>query len=416
MSGQRVGMVGIGYAGLPLAVELGRAGNRVTGLDIDQERVDLVNSGRSPVDTVTDDDIRGLEGRLDASTDPSVLAECEVVVVCAPTPVRGDRPDLGPLLGATKSVRDQLRPGQLVIVESTTHPGTTDSLLLPVLEESGLKGGTDFNIAYSPERIDPGNTRYGITTTPRVVGGLTEVCTDRAVAFYRQVTEVHRTRGMREAEAAKILENTYRQVNIALVNEFAQLCHSMDINVWDTIEAAATKPYGFTSFRPGPGVGGHCIPADPLYLVHHVATMGLPFHMAETAHKVNEGMPLWVADRIVKDLEASGTPADTATVLLLGVTYKADTADTRHTPALPIARTLLERGVRVVCHDPYADGLDWPGGRVESVPDLDEALAEADMTVLLQRHKEYDTERLGRRARRLFDTSGAAADVAGVVL
>lgn len=416
MSGQRVGMVGIGYAGLPLAVELARVGNHVTGFDIDAHRVDLVNSGLSPVDTVSDDDIRALAGRLDASTDASVLAGCEVIVVCAPTPVRGDRPDLEPLLGAVASVRDNLRPGQLVVVESTTHPGTTDSLVLPVLEETGLKAGTDFNLAYSPERIDPGNTRYGITTTPRIVGGLTETCADRAVALYSQVTQVHRTRGMREAEAAKILENTYRQVNIALVNEFAQLCHSMDIDVWDTIDAAATKPYGFTSFRPGPGVGGHCIPADPLYLVHHVATMGLPFHMAETAHQVNEGMPLWVADRIVKELESAGTPADTATVLLLGVTYKADTADTRHTPAAPIAQALLERGVRVVCHDPYSEGLSWPEGRIESVPDLDEALGTADMTVLLQRHREYDTAHLGRTARRLFDTSGAATDVAGIVL
>ncbi|MFB6824905.1 nucleotide sugar dehydrogenase [Streptomyces virginiae] len=408
MSGQRVGMVGIGYAGLPLAVELARVGNHVTGYDIDTARVALVNAGRSPVDTVTDEDIRSLDGRLSASADPAVLADCEVIVVCAPTPVTGERPDLRPLLGATAAVRDQLRPGHLVIVESTTHPGTTDSMLLPVLEESGLKAGVDFGLAYSPERIDPGNASYGITTTPRVVGGLTAACADRAVEFYRQVTVVHRAKGMREAEAAKILENTYRQVNIALVNEFAQLCHSMDIDVWDTIDAASTKPYGFASFRPGAGVGGHCIPADPLYLVHQAATMGLPFHMAETAHRVNEGMPLWVADRIAKDLGATADPVGSPTVLLLGVTYKADTADTRHTPAVPIAASLLERGFDVVFHDPYADELTWPEGRITAVSDLDAALAGADMTVLLQRHREYTPERIAG-ARWLFDTTGSAA-------
>ncbi|MEV4880781.1 nucleotide sugar dehydrogenase [Streptomyces cyaneofuscatus] len=248
---------------------------------------------------------------------------------------------------------------------------------------------------------------YGITTTPRVVGGLTPACAERAVEFYRQVTVVHRAKGMREAEAAKILENTYRQVNIALVNEFAQLCHSMDIDVWDTITAASTKPYGFASFKPGAGVGGHCIPADPLSLVHRDATMGLPFHMAETAHQVNEGMPLWVADRVAKDLDASGNPLDSATVLLLGVTYKADTADTRHTPAVPIAAALLRRGIRVVFHDPYADELVWPDDRIEGVSDLGAALAGADMTVLLQRHKEY-TQELLAGARRLFDTTGTA--------
>ncbi|MBB5891330.1 nucleotide sugar dehydrogenase [Kutzneria kofuensis] len=412
MDSQHVVMVGIGYAGLPLAVALARAGNQVTGLDIDAERVRLVNAGVSPVDTVRDEDIRELAGNLRATTDSVVIADCDVVVVCAPTPVVGNTPDLGPLTAAITTVRDRLRPGQLVVVESTTHPSTTDGLLLPILEQSGLRAGVDFNLAYSPERIDPGNQRFGITTTPRVVGGLTAVCTERAAALYRQVTEVHVAKGIREAEAAKILENTYRQVNIALVNEFAQLCHGMDIDVWDVIEAASTKPYGFKTFWPGAGVGGHCIPADPLYLVHHAASLGLSFQLAEIAHQVNESMPVWVADRIVKDLSDRGLRVDGATVLLVGVAYKPDTADTRHSPAGPIARFLQERGVRVVFHDPLVDEFSWPGGRIEPVADLAAALAEADTTALLQRHQVLDLDLVCDHARRLFDTTGAATTAA----
>ncbi|MFF4701199.1 nucleotide sugar dehydrogenase [Streptomyces chattanoogensis] len=411
-----VGMVGIGYAGLPLAVQLAKAGNDVVGFDIDRTRVETVNDGRSPVDTVTDAEIRSLQGRLSASTDPAVLADSSVIVVCAPTPVNGDEPDLHPLTSAVETVAGQLRPGQLVIVESTTHPGTTDGLLQPILEKSGLRAGADFHLAYSPERIDPGNARYGIGNTPRVVGGLTAACAERAAEFYRQVTEVHVTRGMREAEAAKILENTYRQINIALVNEFSQLCHGMGIDVWDTVAAASTKPYGFQTFWPGAGVGGHCIPADPLYLIHHAGTLGMAFHMAETAHRVNEGMPLWVADRITKDIEQRGISVSEATVLLLGVTYKANTDDTRHTPAVPIARALTERGATVLCHDPYVDGLSWADGRIDGVPDLADALDRADLSVLLQRHDQFDLELIGRRARRLFDTTGSVRTDHSVLL
>lgn len=411
MTTQQVGMVGIGYAGLPLAVALAKAGNRVHGFDIDIGRVKLVNSGHSPVDTVTDEELHAVSGKLTASTDATVLAGCEVIVVCAPTPVDGDQPDLGPLTGATNSVRDNLRRGQLVIVESTTHPGTSDGLVLGILEESGLHAGADFNLAYSPERVDPGNSRFGITTTPRVVGGLTRRCRERAAEFYRQVTSVHLAKGLREAEASKILENTYRQVNIALVNEFAQLCHSMDIDVWDAIDAAETKPYGFTAFRPGVGVGGHCIPADPLYLVHQAAKLGIPFQMAETAHRVNEGMPLWVCDRVCKELEDRGVQVDGASVLLLGVTYKPDIADARHTPAAPLAQALVERGATVTFHDPFVSSLTWPGGGVLPEPDAAAAIARADMTVLLQRHHQYGIELLAG-AKRLFDATGTMLRVA----
>ncbi|WP_349497349.1 nucleotide sugar dehydrogenase [Actinoplanes regularis] len=412
MAAQRIGMVGIGYAGLPMAVALAQAGNRVYGYDIDYHRVEQVNAGRSPVDTVTDAELRSLGPDLRASVDPAVLGDCDVILICAPTPVEDGAPNLEPLLSAVRTVRDQLHRGQLVVVESTTHPGTTDGLVRPVLEETGLTAGADFNLAYSPERIDPGNATFGVSNTPRVVGGLTTACRDRAAELYGQVGTVHLTRGMREAEAAKILENTYRQVNIALVNEFSQICWAMDIDVWDTVHAASTKPYGFAPFWPGAGVGGHCIPADPLYLVHAAASQGRPFRMAETAHEINEGQPLWVADRVCKELESGGRAAAASTVLLLGVTYKADTADIRHSPAEPIARALQERGVRVRFHDPYAEELSWRGGHVEREPDLAAALAEADMTVVLQRHREYEAKVLAG-ARSLFDTTGKVPVAAG---
>ncbi|WIV61930.1 nucleotide sugar dehydrogenase [Amycolatopsis nalaikhensis] len=403
-------ILGIGYTGLPLAVAQARLGRQVTGFDISTERVEAVNALRSPVDTVLDSDLASVSGNLTATTDPSVLAEADVVVVCAPTPVReDDQPDLVPLESAIATVRDHLKPGQLVIVESTTYPGTTDGLLLPILEESGLLAGVDFDLAYSPERIDPGNANFDLSNTPRLVGGLTDQSRDRAAEFYRGVTLVHLTKGMREAEAAKILENTFRQVNIALVNEFAQLCHSMELDVWDTIKAAATKPYGFKVFWPGPGVGGHCIPADPLYLVHHATTLGLRFKMAETAHNVNKGMPLWVADRVCKHLEDRSIAVDGANVLVLGVTYKPDVADTRETPAEPIVHQFLERGASVSFHDPYVDVF----AGLQCVPDLAEAMASADLVVLLQPHREYTAEVLGA-AERLFDTTGAAGEVASV--
>lgn len=405
---EAVAVVGIGYTGLPLAVALARRGQCVHGYDIDADRVRTIRSGRSPVDTVTNAELRRAGTRLRASTDPRPLAGCAVIVVCAPTPVTEvGHPDLEPLTSAIRTVRDHLRPAQLVIIESTTYPGTTDGLLLPILEESGLRAGRDFHLAYSPERLDPGNQVHTLTTIPRVVGGLTPACADRAATFFAQLTTVHRTVGLREAEAAKILENTYRQVNIALVNEFAQLCNAIGVDTWDTLAAAATKPFGFATFRPGPGVGGHCIPADPLYLVHHAATLGLPFRMAEIAHRINTGMPAWVADRACKLLDEHAISIDQARILLLGVTYKPQVADIRNTPAIPVARAFLDRGAMVDFHDPYITDLSWPGHHLWRVPALGAALRRADLTVLLQQHQHY-TPAVLRATTRLFDTTGPA--------
>ncbi len=402
-----VAVVGVGYAGLPLAVSAAAAGLVTRGLDINPLAVADINSGVSPVDTVADEELAALAGVLDADTDPSFLGGCATVVVCVPTPVHADgRPDLGPLIAAARTVRRHLRPGQLVIIESTTYPGTTDGVIRELLEETGLKAGVDFHLAFSPERVDPGNTRFGFHNTPKVVGGLTAACRDRAADFYRQLTQhVHVTRSTREAEAAKILENTYRQVNLALVNEFAQLCDGLGIDVWDTIAAASTKPFGFAPFRPGAGVGGHCIPVDPLYLVHRAREAGLPFRMAEEAQQINDGMPLWVAERAAALLEERGTGVAEARILLLGVTYKPDVADVRHSPAVPLAAALLAAGAQVVFHDPHVSDFVVEGEALTRVGDLEAGLARADLTVLVQRHRGYDADLLAG-ARLLLDTSG----------
>ncbi|MEU1290482.1 nucleotide sugar dehydrogenase [Kitasatospora sp. NPDC005856] len=405
-----VAVIGIGYAGLPLAVAAAEAGHRTRGLDLNEFLVAQVNIGSPPVDTVTEEQLATVSGLLDATTDPAYLRECSVIAVCVPTPVDAHGvPDLGPLLSATRTVRDHLRPGQLVIIESTTYPGTTEGVIRETLEESGLVAGEDFHLAFSPERVDPGNQRFGFHNTPKVVGGLTAECRSRAAGFYRELTEqVHVTRSPREAEAAKILENTYRQVNLALINEFAQICHRLGVDVWDTIDAAATKPFGFTPFRPGVGVGGHCIPVDPLYLVHRAAQEGLPFRMAEQAQRINDSMPVWVASRARDLLARHGTAVRGARVLLLGVTYKPDVADIRHSPAEPLAAELLGAGADVVFHDPYVDAFRARGRELRPSRDLPSDLATADLTVMVQRHRAYRDDLLAG-ARLLLDPSGPAA-------
>ncbi|MFG2328484.1 nucleotide sugar dehydrogenase [Streptomyces sp. NPDC048604] len=404
-----VAVVGIGYAGLPLAVAAAAAGYRTRGLDLSDFLVAQVNIGRPPVDTVTGAELTATAGLLDATTDPAFLREAGIVALCVPTPVDAHGvPDLEPLLSAARTVRHHLTPGQLIIIESTTYPGTTEGVIRDILEESGLVAGRDFGLAFSPERVDPGNTRFGFHNTPKVVGGLTAQCGTRAAEFYGRLTErVHVTRSPREAEAAKILENTYRQVNLALVNEFAQICHRLDVDVWDTIEAAATKPFGFTPFRPGAGVGGHCIPVDPLYLVHRATQAGVPFRMAEQAQRVNDSMPVWVASRARELLTRHGVPVRGARILLLGVTYKPNIADTRHSPAEPLAAELLGAGADVTFHDPYVEAFAVRRRPLAPSRDLRAAVAAADLTVVVQRHEVYRDELLAQ-ARLVLDTCGPA--------
>jgi UDP-N-acetyl-D-glucosamine dehydrogenase len=404
---ETVSVIGIGYVGLAVAVAAAAAGYPTFGLDINAERVAQIQGGRSPVDTVTDAQLAAVARRLTVTTEPEPLTSSGYILICVPTGVDElGRPELTQLIDAARSVALHLRTGQCVIVESTTYPGTTEGLIKPILERSGLRAGVDFSLAYSPERIDPGNRRFTLRNTPKLVGGLTERCRDRAADFYRDlVGSVYTTRGPGEAEAAKLLENTFRQVNIALVNEFAQLCQRLGIDVWDTIEAAATKPFGFMAFRPGPGVGGHCIPVAPRFLVARAREVGSPFRLAGVAHEVNEGMAQWLADRICDHLAKMGIPPRYAKLLVLGATYKPDVADTRYSPAIGLLLALRERGVTADFHDPYAPVITVAGDQVKRVEHLDTALAESDLAILVQPHERYDEATLAH-APALFDVTG----------
>jgi UDP-N-acetyl-D-glucosamine dehydrogenase len=406
-------VIGLGYVGLPLAQEATRAGLSVTGLDASTAVVDGLRAGRSHVDDLSDSDLAEMIALgFDVTTDPNVIAEAETIVICVPTPLTPEGgPDLGAVLSATRAIADHLRPGQLVVLESTTYPGTTDDEVRPVLEARGLVAGTDFHLAFSPERIDPGNPTFGMRNTPKVVGGHTAACTTVAAAFYgRFVDTVVTAKGTREAEMAKLLENTYRHINIALVNEMARFCHELDIDLWDVIAAAKSKPFGFHAFYPGPGVGGHCIPIDPNYLSYQVqAKLGYPFRFVELAQEINAGMPSYVVRRIQDALNDEGKALRGARILLLGVTYKPDIADQRESPAKPIAVELIEMGAVVQFHDPYVQTWGLGPTSMECVSNVETAVAEADMCVLLQNHGLYDLDDIIASSRRLFDTRGVTA-------
>ena len=403
-------IIGLGYVGLPLAQEAVRVGLRVTGLDIRQATVDGLNAGRSHVDDLSDADIAAmLAGGFRAVSDVAGVAgtDPDVIVICVPTPLsESDGPDLTAVRAATETAAALVRPGSVVVLESTTYPGTTDEIVRPLLEKaSGLSAGIGFHLAFSPERIDPGNEVYGIRNTPKVVGGITEACTEAAARFYGQVCDtVVRAKSAREAEMAKLLENTYRHVNIALVNEMAIFCHELGVDLWDAIGCAATKPFGFQAFYPGPGVGGHCIPIDPNYLSYKVrAELNYPFRFVELAQEINSRMPGYVVDRAAELLNTHAKPLNGARVLLLGVTYKKDIADQRESPARPIARKLLARGAALHYHDPYVDAWQVDGRDIPRAasPDTD-----ADLTILLQAHTAYDLPGIASKARLLFDTRG----------
>jgi UDP-N-acetyl-D-glucosamine dehydrogenase len=411
-------VIGLGYVGLPLAQEACRAGLRVVGVDVSERTVAGLLAGRSHVDDLSDADVAAmLATGFRPSTDPAVLAEATTVIICVPTPLSEDGgPDLTAVLAATESVAAHLQPGALVVLESTTYPGTTETLVRPRLERAGRRVGVDFHLAFSPERIDPGNPRFGFRNTPKVVGGSTPACTDRAARFYgRLVDTVVVARGTREAEMAKLLENTYRHVNIALVNEMAMFCHELGIDLWDVIRCAGTKPFGFQAFYPGPGVGGHCIPIDPNYLSYTVrAQLGYPFRFVELAQETNNRMPAYVVRRVQDLLNTDARAVRGASILLLGVTYKPDIADQRESPARPIARMLRELGAQVSYHDPFVGMWSVDDVALQSVTDLDSALAEADLVVLLQPHASYDVDVLAAKSHRVLDTRGRVPLAAGV--
>jgi len=403
-------VIGLGYVGLPLAREASRNGLSVRGYDAKAAVVDGLNAGRSHIDDLDDADVQAMAAAgFVASIDPAILGHADTAVICVPTPLSEDgAPDLTAVRAAVADVAAHLHPGMLVVLESTTYPGTTDEEVRPVLEAGGLVAGRDFNLAFSPERIDPGNPTFGVHNTPKVVGGQTPACTQRAVGFYskfvEQVVAVH---GTREAETAKLLENTYRHVNIALVNEMAKFCHELGIDLWEVIRAASTKPFGFQAFYPGPGVGGHCIPIDPNYLSHQVrAKLGYPFRFVELAQEINASMPAYVLSRVIGALNDDTKPLRGSRVLLLGVTYKADIADQRESPAQPLARQLIEHGARLCYHDPFVPEWHVNGHTVERVDDPVAGAAAADLTVLLAAHRAYDLTAIADAAPRLLDTRG----------
>lgn len=413
-------IIGQGYVGLPLAEGAVHAGISVTGFDLNERTVKNLNMGRSHIDDLQDADIAAmLSAGYSASNDPTVIKNADVVVICVPTPLgEAGVPDLGAVVSATRTIADHYSPGTLVVLESTTYPGTTDDLIRPMLEAEGRFLDQDFYLAFSPERIDPGNQTYGLKNTPKVVGGISEKSTEVAAKFYSQfVDTVVTVKGAREAETAKLLENTYRHINIALMNEMARFCHELDIDLWNVIDAAKTKPFGFQAFYPGPGVGGHCIPIDPNYLSFQVRrSLGYPFKFVELAEEVNNSMPAYVVERVQDMLNEAQKSINGSSVLLLGVTYKPNIADQRESPATPIAQLFLSKGAGISFHDPKVDTWRVAGKTLQTEPDLHAAIQSADVVVLLQNHSEYDADALSQKASLFFDTRGVTTTSAAIRL
>jgi UDP-N-acetyl-D-glucosamine dehydrogenase len=406
-----IAIVGAGYVGLPLAVEFARAGRTVVCVEADPRKVEAIGRGESYVEDVPGADLASLveEGKLTATGDYAAVADADAVLICLPTPLSRNRePDLSIVTAATKEIARYLRPGQLVVLESTTYPGTTRDVLRPILESGGLVAGRDFHLAMSPERIDPGRTDYTIRTTPKVVGGLTPACLERALAVYRpSVDHLVPVSSCEAAELTKLLENIFRSVNIALVNELAMLCDRMSLNVWEVVAAAASKPYGFMPFQPGPGLGGHCLPIDPFYLSWKARELDFPTEFIELAGKVNQHMPYYCAERVARALNGQRKAVAGSTVLVLGVAYKGDVGDLRESPALKLIELLRESGAEVVYHDPFVPDLGEEGLDLESAPLTDELLAGADIACVVTAHSGIDYARVAERAQLVLDLRNA---------
>ena len=408
----RAVIVGLGYVGLPLANAASRSGIQVVGLDLNTAIVEGLNAGRSHIDDLSAENIADLlKTGFRATSDAAVIADADIVVICVPTPLDEDgRPNLAAVIGASKSIAANLTTGTTVVLESTTYPGTTEEILKPLLEAGGLVCGTDFYLAFSPERIDPGNKTYDITNTPKVVGGVTPESTTKAAAFYSQfISEVVPASGPREAEMAKLLENTYRHVNIALVNEMAQFSHSMGIDIWEVVRLAKTKPFGFQSFSPSAGVGGHCIPIDPNYLAYKVrAELDRPFRFVELAEEINQSMPTFVSRRLQDLLNDQYKAVRGSKVLLLGVTYKANISDRRESPAVPLAKRLLSMGCILQYNDPTVSDWEVDGTTIDRVTDLATGCADADAVIIVQAHSPYldDPTVITESGTPVLDTTG----------
>jgi UDP-N-acetyl-D-glucosamine dehydrogenase len=406
----RVGILGLGYVGLPLAVEFASAGLPVVGLDLDSRKVEAVNAGRSYIKDVDQERLAGLvrAGTLRASSDLDELGRCDAIIICVPTPLSKTKdPDLSMVVESAKAIAARLRPGQLVILESTTYPGTTDELVHPLMEERGFKVGEQFFLAFSPERVDPGNPRFNTRNTPKIVGGLTPTCTRMAEALYKYAVDtIIPVSSPRAAEMVKLLENTFRSVNIGLVNEVALMCARLGVSVWEVIDAAASKPFGFMPFYPGPGLGGHCIPIDPFYLSWKLKTLNYRARFIELAGEVNSEMPEYVCARVADALNEREKSVKGSRILVLGVTYKKDIEDVRESPALDIIRILEKRGARISYHDPYVPKLDMEELSLQS-QELMPSVREADLVLIITDHSSFSYPQIVEAARIVLDTRNA---------
>jgi UDP-N-acetyl-D-glucosamine dehydrogenase len=400
-----VGVIGLGYVGLPLAVAFAREGCDVVAVDVDARKIEAITAGDSYIEDVSSEVLAEVLGRIHATTRYARLAKADAVLVCVPTPLTRNRePDLGPLIDATRALAEVLQSDQLVILESTTYPGTTRERVAPLLEESGLAAGRDFHLAFSPERVDPGRTDYTLRNTPKVLGGLTEACAERAEELYGLVCDhVVRVSSPEAAELTKLLENVFRSVNIALVNELAMLTDRMGIDIWEVVEAASTKPYGFMPFQPGPGMGGHCLPVDPFYLSWRAREFDMATEFIELAGKVNQQMPYHCVAKVQRVLNDAGLSVKGARIALLGVSYKPGVGDTRESPALKIITLLQDLGADVSYHDPHVASLGDFG--LSSTP-LDDVLRDADLALIVTAHPSVDHDVVARRARLVVDLRG----------
>ncbi len=408
----RVAILGMGYVGLPLAVAFAEAGFEVTGIDPDRRKVDIIRRGESHIQDVPGEQVARLvaAGKLHATSDFSVLKDAQAVSVCVPTPLRktGD-PDLSFILDATTELAKYIHAGMVVVLESTTYPGTTREILLPKLgEENGLVVGQDFFLAFSPERVDPGRTDWTTINTPKVVGGITRACGDVAATWYAQAIEtVISVSSAEVAEMAKLLENTFRMINIGMVNEMAIMCDRLGVDVWEVIEAAGTKPFGFMKFTPGPGLGGHCIPIDPLYLSWKLRALNYTARFIELASEINTGMPRHVVGLVQEALNEQAKPLKGSQILVLGAAYKPDIDDLRESPALDVIGLLLQKGAQVSFHDPYISRIQHDNWELESVPDLMSAVSASDCVVIITNHSGYDYPAILEASKLMVDTRNA---------
>jgi UDP-N-acetyl-D-glucosamine dehydrogenase len=411
----RIGIIGLGYVGLPLAIEFARAGFDVTGFDLDASKVAAIEAGSSYIEDVPTEHVAlaRANGKLTATMDFSALAPCDVINVCVPTPLTKTKdPDVSHIASALEEIRKRIHAGQLVILGSTTYPGTTQELFVPMLESSGLSVGVDFAVAFAPERIDPANQQFAVRDVPKVVGGATPLCTELAAKFYQHIfDEVVRVSSTQSAEMVKLLENTFRAINIGLANEIALMCDRLGLDVWEVIDAAATKPYGFMKFQPGPGLGGHCIPVDPTYLSWKMKSLNFPARFIDLATEINTGMPEYVANKVGDLLNEDRIAVNGARVLILGVAYKSNVSDMRESPAFDVMRQLAEKGAEIDYSDPHVPEIQFDGRQLKHVDLTDDVLTGADVVVIITAHDNVDYEHVVATAGRIYDTRNATRDV-----